>query len=91
MVQFRGMLFHIAFPNKDKIFGYQLFLNDTTVDYKKMSNEGLKNCYLVNGNEIKGEVGCIPDRSEKYDHVTHHVIPIPYLQVDKIDTKLDIL
>ena len=56
-----------------------------------MSNEGLKNCYLVNGNEIKGEVGCIPDRSDKYPHVKHHVIPIPYFQVDKIDTKLDIL
>ena len=84
------MLFHIAFPNKDKIFGYQLFLNDTTVDYKKVSNEGLKNCYF-NGFESIGEVGCIPDRSDKYPHVKHHVIPIPYFQVDKIDTKLDIL
>ena len=79
------MLFHIAFPNYDKIFGYQLFLNDTTVDYIKMSNEGLKNCFSKNEVEIEGEVGCIPDRNEKFAHVTHHVIPIPYFQVDEID------
>ena len=75
LVQFRGMLFHIAFPNNEKLFGYQIFFNDTTIEYKKLPNDGLLNCKVPKTND-KEE--CIPDRGDKYIHNIHHVIPIHY-------------
>ena len=75
LVQFRGMLFFIAFPNPERLFGYEIHLNNTTIEYKELSNKGMSNCNI---DETIDEEECIPDGNDKFVRNIHHVIPIPH-------------
>ena len=74
LVQFRGMLFFIAFPNPERLFGYEIDLNNTTIEFKKLSYKGMSNCK----NDTIDEEECIPDQNDKFVRNIHHVIPIPH-------------
>ena len=41
MVVVQGVVFFICFPNSDGIFGYRIFINEDTIQFLQIGNEGL--------------------------------------------------
>ena len=41
MVVVQGVVFFVCFPNSDGIFGYRIFINEDTIQFLQIGNEGL--------------------------------------------------
>ena len=75
MVQLRGILLHISFPNYEKLLGYYIFLNNTNIEYKEISGGGQESCGFMGKKEE-----CIASINTN-SRIEHNIIPIPYSKV----------
>ena len=76
LVTYKGIIYHFADPNQEKMFGYEVYINGTKLFFKQLANKGIGICMFSPSN-IAQTQKCSPYQ-EKVSNSAQKVIAVPY-------------